>query len=241
MQIHLRLSFLLLSLAFAFDSARAVSIEDIGGSQGEYEKEIGAVVRNKRFFKTGHLEATVSGGTLPYDSVVRHFSAGGRLAWHLSDHYGWEIIDANMLFPTVTNFTNNTVQSYTISRLDALELKKTISTSFLLSPLYGKIRFFGSAVVYFDIYLVAGVGAAQTDVKSFSMADASSPVVETLASSGWDPMMNLGLGVKVFASRAFGVTVDLRDYVTYSEKYGSRSLISNFAVTAGLTFFLPNF
>lgn len=240
MKLQLRVALITLSLLGIVDGSMA-SIEDIGGAQGEYERSIEAVVRNKRFYKAGHFELGVAGGTLPYDSVVSHLSVGGRLTWHITDHYGWEILDGQFLIPTITNFTRNTTETFRIKRLDALELKMMVSSNFVVSPLYGKIRLLGSQVIYFDIYAVLGVGAAQGKTSSFSYASSTSPVVQTQIRSAWDPMFNIGLGIKIFATRAFGVTIDLRDYVVSTELYGSRSLVSNFAVQGGLTFFLPSY
>jgi hypothetical protein len=54
---------------------------------------------------------------MPYDSLVNHYMLGGRAAWHFSDHYGWEIIDTSVVFPTITGYSRDTVSKQNISNL----------------------------------------------------------------------------------------------------------------------------
>lgn len=215
-------------------------------SQKEYERSVNAVVRNKIFYKSGHIEVGATAGVMPYDSVINHLMAGGRATWHLSDHYGWEIIDAQLSFPTVTSFTLDTASGkktggQPLSNLQTVKLKILAGTNFLLSPFYGKIRFFGRQVLHIDMYVVLGFGMASTDTLRFTGQGPDQPVTETVVKSSWDPMGTFGLGFRVFLNSAMGLTLDMRDYLVHSEVYGKRSLKSNFAVFAGLSFFLPTF
>lgn len=219
----------------------ALAAEDSGASQREYEKEIEAVVRNKHFYKSGRFELTGTAGVMPYDSVINHYMFGGRLDWHLSDHYGWEIVDLQVAFPSVTGFTTNLVSSKGLSNLQTVKLKTMVASNFLLSPVYGKIRFFGRQTLYFDVYLVAGIGMANTEVLGLSATGANAPAVETSLKTGWDPMFDFGFGFKIFMNDALGLVIDMRDYVVSSQVYGGRSLKSNFSVFAGLSFYLPTY
>lgn len=221
-------------------SARA-TLEQTSPSQGEFERSINSVVRNKTFYKAGRIEVGPTIGTMPYDSVVNHYLAGGRLTWHLSDHYGWEILDAQLAFPTITSFTTDLATSKGLSNLQTTQLKMLLGTGLLLSPLYGKIRFIGHTVLYFDTYVIMGVGMAKTENLKFSSPASGSPATQTTLGSGYDPMIDLGFGFKIFLTNAFGLIIDFRDYLTASTTYGKKTLGSNFAVSTGLTFFLPTF
>lgn len=212
-----------------------------GSSQPDYERSIDAIVRNKHFYKSGRIELTGTAGIMPYDSVVNHLFFGGRLAWHLSDHFGWEVADLQIGVPTVTNFTTNLVSSKGISNLQTVKIRTLAATNFLLSPIYGKVRFFGRQTLFFDVYLVFGGGLAKTDVLRFSAAGTNQPAVESTLKSGFDPMFDFGFGFKIFVNDALGLVIDLRDYVVSSQVYGARSLKSNFSVFGGLSFYLPIF
>jgi len=214
---------------------------EVGSPQNNYEKDIDAVVRNKRYYKKGVLEFGLSGGILPYDSIYNHFLVGGKLTWHITDHFGWEIIDYQMPFGSVTTFTESLVSDPTkdIVKLDGVKLKHSIGTSFLMSPFYGKIRFFGAQVVYLDIYIALGAGVMNTDTIRYSHDGGTSYTTNTVA-SGWDLSINYGGGFKFFINNAFTLFFDLRNYMSNSQAYDGRAFRSNFAVSGGLSFFLPN-
>lgn len=232
MTLKILLLCLLLSVA-SFGASQA--------SQDEYEKSISAVVRNKIFYKGGRFELGLHGGIMPYDSLINHLMVGGRATWHLSDHFGWEIIDAQYLFPSVSNYTTSLVAQQTISNLQTQKIYMMFGTNFLVSPIYGKFRFLGASQVFFDMYLVAGGGVASTDTLRVATTGSGAAVTQTAIRSGLDPMFNFGLGFKVYLNHAMGIYFDMRDYVVYSEVYGSKTLKSNYSVFVGLDFFLPTF
>lgn len=209
--------------------------------QNDYERSTEAVIRNKNFYKSGRLELSGVAGLMPYDSLINHYQVGGRLTWHLSDHYGWEILDAQVLFPSITSFTTGLVSEKGISNLQTPRLKMMFATNFLLSPIYGKFRFIGSSVLHFDAYLVAGFGLVNTETVRFGATAKGNPAVESIAYSGFSPMFDFGFGFKIFLNDAMGLLVDFRDYVTISPVYGVTTLKSNFSFFMGLTFFIPTF
>ena len=228
-------------LGFSFHSFAVEKHENNFDKQGEYEREVQAIVRNKFFYKAGRVEVAGTAGVMPYDSLVNHYMFGGKLAWHLTDHYGWEVIDAQMAFPTVTGFTTGLVQERGLSNLQATKLKQIFTTNFLLSPLYGKIRFFGSQILFFDIYFVLGGGLANTETFRLGTTATGTPGTEFTIRTGMEPTMDFGMGFKIFLNQVMGVVIDLRDYVVYSEVYGKKAPKSNFSVFGGVTFFLPTF
>lgn len=220
----------------------AWAIETAGDDdQHEYERSIDAKVRNKLYYKAGTVEAMGLIGVMPYDSVISHTVFGGRLNWHFTDHYGWEVIDALVASASTSTFATNLVSSQGISNLQAVKLKTMVSSAFLLSPVYGKIRFFGSTILHFDFYAVLGLGMAQTDTIKLSTTAVDGDVTESIVGTKWNPMLTAGVGFKVFINRAMGIIVDLRNYVVNSETYGKSSLKSNFSAYAGLAFYLPPF
>jgi outer membrane beta-barrel protein len=229
----------IISLVFASTSFAAVSAAS--DPEKEYEHSINAIVRQKIYYKAGRIEVGGAVGAMPYDSVINHFMAGGRLTWHFADHYGWEVLDAMLTFPTVSSFTTNLVQTQGITNLQTVKLKMLFGTNFVMSPLYGKIRFFGRQVLHLDLYFVAGLGAASTETLKFVSTGTSSAPTQSTAKTGFDPMFDFGLGFRVFLNSAMALNFDFRDYVVYSQVYSGRSLKSNFAVFGGLSFFLPTF
>ncbi len=234
---------LFLSASFFAPQVRADAPE-VGSPQNRYEKENKTVVRNKRYYKSGKLELGLSAGLLPYDSLYNVYMLGGRVTWHISDHFGWEILDYQKPFASVTSFTTNQVSEpppgKAIVALDAVKLKNSFGTALLVSPFYGKIRFFGAQVIYLDVYTVVGAGMFNTETVRFSN-NGGTGFNETITSDSWDLSINYGVGFKIFLNDAFTLFFDLRNYMVNSQKYGTKAFRSNFNVSGGVSFVLPNF
>ncbi len=207
-------------------------------SQDKFEKEISAVVRNKIYYKSGHIEIGGFGGLTPYDSLLNTYMIGGRLNWHFSDHIGWEIADFQMVFPVIPNYTKDLVVSKNITDLQLCKNKMLAATSLLLSPMYGKIRVFGKWIVFLDVFFNFGVGASYNEIVKVSETNPNGSV---LRSSTWDPMFSFGVGFKLFLNKLTTLIIDMRDYVVYSELYGKKTLYGNYAFLMGVSFFIPPF
>lgn len=222
-------------------SAFAGLTDEVSKDQRELERTMGAIVRNKHFDKRGKFELAFTGGVMPYDSLIAHYMLGGRATWHLSDHFGWEIVDLQFVTPSLTSFTTGLVSSKGIDDLQTSELKMIATTNLLISPFYGKIRFIGRMVLFYDIYIVAGLGLTEVNTLKVSAASQNATPTESRVRNNWDPTLNFGFGFKVFYTDLFGFIIDFRDYVIFTELYGEKRLHSNFSVFFGINFFLPTF
>jgi outer membrane beta-barrel protein len=225
--------FLVLTLNSTLRAAKSKTSEN----QANYEQSIDAVVRNKYFYKTNKIEVGALAGIMPYDSVVSHLMVGGKATWHFGDHFGWEIADIQAGIPSVTADIKDKVSSKNLSNVQFSEINLLATTNLIVSPIYGKIRFFGNQVLYFDLYTVLGAGVAKTKTIRLSSSDPK----ESTVRDGMEPAFDFGLGLKIFTTNAIALVIDLRDYVTLTEVYSSRKPRSNFSVSAGLSFFIPNF
>ena len=120
-------------------------------SQSDFERGIEAVVRNKYFYKKNKIEVGALAGVMPYDSVVNHVLVGGKATWHLTDHFGWEIADVQLGLPSITSDIKDKVTAKSLTNVQFSEITLLATTNLLVSPIYGKVRFFGNQVLYFDI------------------------------------------------------------------------------------------
>lgn len=233
----------LLSAAFFLSATPAFGYENISPSQTDNERSNETIVRNKIYYKPGKLELQPVIGLMPFDSVVDHYMLGGRLQWHLSDHFGWEIVDMTVVLPSITSFAKGLAgnSSDKIADMQTNKLKMHIGTNLLFSPLYGKLRFFGNIILFFDIYAVGGFGFTNVQVSRLSYVAPNTDPSETILKMSWDPTLNFGFGFKLFLTDVVGLLVDFRDYFTYSEAYGKKRFASHFGVNLGLTVFIPSF
>lgn len=231
-------SFILLSLLLSTVALTSFSAPQpvLPENQSEFEKETGTVVRNKLYYKPGKFEFAATAGLMPYDDVNNQNFLGAKATWHWTDYWGWEMIDAHKVFASTTGWAKNLVDSKNISNLQTAQLNYIAASNIVFSPFYGKVRVFGSSLVYFDLYAVLGAGFAGTKTIKMSKNNPESTV-----RTGFDPMVDFGIGFKFFLNRSMGVMLDLRDYLVFSETYGKRSPKSNYTVFVGVNFFLPNF
>ena len=215
--------------------------DPVSRSQKQYEASIQAAVRNKMYNKSSGLEFGVTAGFMPYDLIVDHFNFGGRLTWHIGDHVGWEIIDFQVVSPRLTSFTNDLASddNKKVKLFDVAQVKSLGFTSLLVSPFYGKVRFIGSSVLYFDLYTVFGLGMANVETSRLAHTDSSNSFTTTSLKTEWTQGFSFGIGLKFFVNSAMGFLIDFRDYVAVTETYNQRSLKSNYVVMLGLSFFIP--
>ncbi len=236
----MKIGFKIVSVFVLLSCVSVVANDNISQSQADDERVSETVVRNKIFYKPGKLELSPVLGIIPFDSVVSHFLAGGRLTWHLSDHFGWEILDVTLALPSVTDYARNLVKNDGISNLQANKLRLILGTNLLYSPMYGKFRFIGNSILHFDIYAVGGLGFTNTEVVQLVDVPGSAPQ-ENILKKTWDPTLNFGFGFKFFLTDVAGLLIDFRDYFTYSEAYGKKRLASHFGANVGLSIFIPPF
>jgi outer membrane beta-barrel protein len=147
-----------------------------------------------------------------------------------------------MPFGSVTSFVTSQVRDNVknIADLQGMKMKTVLGSSYVLSPFYGKIRFFGAQVVYLDIYLVMGLGLVSGETLKYFHNGADS-YSSTTVSATWDPSLNYGVGFKFFLNNSFSLFFDLRNYMSYSTVFGRRAFYSNFTASGGISIFLPGF
>ena len=90
------------------------------------------------------------------------------------------------------------------------------------TPVYGKFALFDSAIMHFDLNLLAGVG-----------------VLLTARTPDLKPAVHLGVGGRLYVSRWLALSVDLRNQ-TYQEAFHAGDALMNHTVLqAGLEIFVP--
>lgn len=100
-------------------------------------------------------------------------------------------------------------------------------------PLYGKMMWFGSLPVAYDLQIIVGAGYATTNGDG-RIEDGGS----------FSPMV--GIGARLFFNEWIGLELGVRDYIIEMAKSAPASVVSpdksweqNFMVTIGVSFFFP--
>jgi outer membrane beta-barrel protein len=178
-------------------------------------KRRGAV--DRLFVKQGRHELSAGGGYYASDLLSGTYIVGGSYTYHMTDETAvefagwWTHANADIIRALEDN--RGTVVADTYAR-------EIFAESLLVwSPVYGKMRL-GGSIAYFDIHADIGVG-----------------VIDSKTSRGAAGV--LGFGIKLFMGEAVAFRIDARSRTFRQELLDERFLVSDSAITASLSLFLP--
>lgn len=166
--------------------------EEVGGS---------AVVIQNRKFNMGH-EFTLSAGILPLDAFYKGISGTARYTLHFDDFQAWEIAGGTYSFNLPTGLREQLRENFGVQP-DAKGLEELIGfaeTNYVLKPIYGKLSLFNRALVYNEIFLVAGLATALYNSGQYVFL----------------PGPSFGGGIRFFVADWFSIRLDMRHYVLFN-------------------------
>ncbi|HTO98370.1 MAG TPA: hypothetical protein VMK66_15080 [Myxococcales bacterium] len=170
-------------LALIAASARA--------QEGEPADTITAV--QKRPLRQAHrLELTPYGEMGIGDPYLQRWGGGLRAMWHLREGLSLGL-DASGLGTWATQELVIAKRELHAQILES-RLRASLAGYVAIAPLYGKVALPGDALVHFETFLDAGLGAAFT---------------ETDATRGTRPMIAAGIGQRVFLGESLALTARL--------------------------------
>lgn len=180
------------------------------------------LVRNKYFIKKGRLEITPTFGLITDNPMNTEVWAGAGFTYHFSDSVG---VEGFVAYAFLTGTDNSKPLARAV--LDLLETEELIEStdpglmataSLVLTPMYGKINPFGSAVINLDFYFVLGLGYANEQIEMLGMPVKATR--ELVLGGALGPQMNhlfmghLGFGVNVYLTKFLSFKVDARLHLT---------------------------
>lgn len=141
------------------------------------------------------------------DQFVSHPGPGLSLNYYISNvlaigingnYYRWFNIDSDF---------NAQVRRAARVSVPLTEYDWSAALNFTYVPAYGKFAGFGDFIFHYDAYIVAGVGALSS--RPIPVIDPDNRNFE------FEPKIafNAGIGLRIFLSRWFAATLEIRDYV----------------------------
>lgn len=180
-----------------------------------------ALVRNKFFYKKGRFEITPQIGYLTSNALNNEVVAGLALTYHPTDKVGIELSGSYGFLGGAGNTKQLALAVLRLLdqslRLESVDPGAFVTLSAVLSPMYGKINPFGLAVINLDLFLVVGLGYGNETIE---MLNYTSDGINEAAQLSTDPVVNhlpllhLGAGAKIFASKWFSLRLDAKFYIT---------------------------
>jgi outer membrane beta-barrel protein len=177
-----KLSCLLLVLAL---------LAPVAASADEAQEAGRLVAIQQRKFRLAH-ELELGGMFEPLDAFTKGVALEGSYTLHLDDAWSWEVLRGGYVARLDTGLHAQLLNEFGVEPTKFESLQYYVSSNILYAPLYGKFALRNASVVHVEAFLVAGGALGR-----FSSVYAAAP--------------ELGVGVRVFLSRALSVRFDARD------------------------------
>ena len=134
------------------------TFQDLDGIEIKAVEEYPTIKANE--FTTGFT-------SLPFDPYYYGFGLNLGYTRYFNKDWGWQVVDAMMVFGTEKPLTNGLVQNYRVAPDTIEKIKFLASTNLKYVLSYGKSIFFDRYIRLTRTEAVAGVGALKTSEKTY--------------------------------------------------------------------------
>jgi outer membrane beta-barrel protein len=194
-------------------------------------------IRGELSWRTGRHQITPMFGFSINDEYQRSLSAGLQYRYYFNNWVGVGVDFMATYLALDTGLTESIETQLTVPGRSGRP--STSTPGFLMGagvtfvPVYGKMMWFGSLPVAYDMQVIVGAGYATTNGEG-RIEDGGS----------FSPMV--GLGARLFFADFVGVELGFRDYIINMARVAPASVVNpekewvqNFMVTLGVSFFFP--
>lgn len=164
--------------------------------------DIITVVR-KPFLKVRRTELYPFVGTTMNDNMVRHYTAGGELAYYLTDVLAIGV--EGMYYQRAFREPFDLVARQARRLPTVNEYKWSAALNFHYVPVYGKFAILDKKIVTWEVQFVAGIGAGQSEV-----------IPRDTKFPGFTNFLiqpNVGVGMRFFLAKWLTINAGIRDYI----------------------------
>ncbi len=208
---------------------------------GPGKKRVIQTLQRKNFMKLGRYEATPHAGFVTNDPFINRYLMGVSFAYHVTEIFAVEAAGTFSPDLGVGDYKPVTDQIINENQVtpDISKIQFYANVNFQYSPIYGKVAWFGSNIINFDIFGVFGTGVVNTVDDLEALQKELDPAAQ-VTQSQLHPTMNFGGGLRIVFSEAFAVRLEGRG-LSYIEVLESTTLEmkNNFTLLAGASFFFP--
>jgi outer membrane beta-barrel protein len=205
------------------------------------------VVIRKPFLKVRRTELFPFVGTTMNDNMIRHYAAGGELAYYLTDVLAVGVEGQYYAHSFQEPYDLVARQARRLPTLN--EYKWSAALDFHYVPIYGKFAILDHSLVTWESFFTAGIGAGESEVIP---RDTKFPGFTNLLI-----MPNVGASMRFFITKWVTVNLGIRDYIFYdhfeprnrsetmfataqdAKDHAEGSLINNLMFQIGVSFWVP--
>ncbi len=158
----------------------------------EEAQESGQLVAiQQRKYRLSH-ELEIGGMFEPLDAFSKGLAPEGSYTLHFNDDWGWEILRGGYVARIDTGLQQQLLNEFGVAPTKFESLQYYASSNIVFAPLYGKFALRNASLVHLEAFMTLGGMFGH-----FTTVSAAGP--------------ELGVGLRVFLSRAVSVRFDARD------------------------------
>jgi outer membrane beta-barrel protein len=205
------------------------------------------VVIRKPFLKLHRTELQPFVGTTMNDSLIRHYSVGGELAYYLTDVLAVGVEGQYFVHAFREPFDLVARQARRLPTINQYNWSAALDFHYV--PVYGKFAVLDHKLITWESFFTAGIGVGQSEVIP---RDTKFPGFTNLLI-----MPNVGASMRFFLTKWLTVNIGVRDYVFFdhfepknrsetnfatandAKDHADGSLINNVMFQIGFSFWIP--
>ena len=152
-------------------------------------------VQNRKH--TQRHEFGIWAGVLPLDAFTKGITASAAYTLHFNDLFAWEVANFTYSFGVDTHLKEdlaNLTQPVGPTPFETVQYYATSNAVF--KPVYGKLAVLNRSLIYQEYFLVAGAGYGWLSITH-------------------RPLIDFGLGARVYTRSRLSVRMDVRDYLFF--------------------------
>lgn len=149
-------------------------------------------VQNRKYVASHEFALSV--GVVPNDAFYKGFTGTAAYTFHFNDFWAWEIASFTYSLNIKTGLRDELEKNFGVRPTKFPELQLFAGSNLVLKPLYGKMAWLNDSLLYGELYLTVG------------------PAVSNWENAGVFVGLDVGIGLRLYLSRAFSVKLEVRDY-----------------------------
>jgi len=204
--------------------------------QSQYGPEV--AVLNPIFDKNNAFEFMLGLNYAPTSSLYDYAGLSGGLAYHLNRRHSLEAFAQYNFFSEMSAFAEEEIrdkcaQAGCAAGSLGIDLPiMMVAALYTFTPYYTKMHITDMSVVHMDITASLGPAGVMTEEARFS---------GDTGDVNWQFGGMLAAGIRILKRNRWGFRVELKDFIHQSTNVGSKELVNDLQLSAGVSFFLDSF
>ncbi len=166
-----------------------------------------------RLYRMNH-ELTLGVGMLPLDAFYKGVTGQVSYTFHFNDSFAWQVGRGTYSYNLNTGLRSQLERDFGVQPTAFDEVNWMIGSDLIWSPVYGKVAILNKSIQHFELFFIGGLSVLKLSLAQGNTG--GSPAFQALGS--FRPGLNLGIGLRLFASRNISWRLDITNNVVVSQQ-----------------------